>query len=61
MKALKAFIKPFEAAQRSMKVNISVNFYLIQLSGMHEVGKVNFKIMNHYAAYVRKSFINSEI
>ena len=26
MKALKAFIKPFEAPQRSVKIKISVNF-----------------------------------
>ena len=28
MKALKAFIKPFEAPQRSVKIKIEVNFYL---------------------------------
>ena len=55
MKALKAFKKPFEAAQRSMKVNISVTFYLIQLSEMHEVGRVNF--VNNG----RVSFINNGI
>ena len=27
MKALNAFIKPFEAPQRSVKIKISVNFY----------------------------------
>ena len=27
MKALKAFIKPFEAPQRSVKIKISLNFY----------------------------------
>ena len=27
MKALKAFIKPFEATQRSVKIKNSVNFY----------------------------------
>ena len=27
MKALKAFIKPFEAPQRSVKMKIEVNFY----------------------------------
>ena len=27
MKALKAFIKPFEAPQRSVKIKIEVNFY----------------------------------
>ena len=27
MKALKAFIKPFEAPQRSVKIKIKVNFY----------------------------------
>ena len=27
MKALKAFIKPFEAPQRSVKIKIQLNFY----------------------------------
>ena len=27
MKALKAFIKPFEAPQRNVKIKILVNFY----------------------------------
>ena len=27
MKALKGFIKPFKASQRSMKMKIQVNFY----------------------------------
>ena len=41
MKALKAFIKPFEAPQRNMKIKISVNFYLIQHSEMLGAGRVN--------------------
>ena len=29
MKTLKAFIKPFEAPQKSVKTKISVNFFLV--------------------------------
>ena len=29
MKALKAFIKPFEAPQRSVKIKIQVNFFIL--------------------------------
>ena len=36
MKALKAFIKPFEAPQRSAKISLSI---LIQLIEMHEALK----------------------
>ena len=35
MKAFKAFIKPFEAPQKSVKIKIQVTFILIQLSEMH--------------------------
>ena len=41
MKALKAFIKPFEAPQRIVKRKIELIFILIQLSAMHEVGRVD--------------------
>ena len=41
MKALKAFIKPFEAPQRIVKRKIELIFILIQLSAMHEVGGVD--------------------
>ena len=34
MKAFKAFIKPFETIQRSLKINILI-FIVIQLSEMH--------------------------
>ena len=40
-KALKAFIKPFEAPQRSLKIKTYVNFVLIQLPEMHGARKVN--------------------
>ena len=39
MKALNAFIKTFEAPQRSVKIKIYVNFVLIQLSEMYGVGR----------------------
>ena len=32
---MKAFIKPFEAAQRSVKIKIQLNFFSIQLSYLH--------------------------
>ena len=38
MKAFKAFIKPFEAPQRSMKIKLI--FILIQLCEIHGVGRV---------------------
>ena len=41
MKALKTFIKPFEAPQRSVKIKVYVNFISIQLSEMHGTEKVN--------------------
>ena len=41
MKALKAFIKPFEAPQRSVKIKIYLIFVPIQLSEMHRAGRVN--------------------
>ena len=39
MKALKAFIKPFEPPQRSVKIKISLNFYYN--TEMHGTGRVN--------------------
>ena len=41
MKALKAFIKPFEGPQRSVKKKINLIFISIQLSEMHMTGEVN--------------------
>ena len=40
MKALKAFIKPFEAPQSSLKIKIKLIFISIYLSEMHRTGKV---------------------
>ena len=41
MKVQKAFMKPSEAPQRSENKNLSyIIFILIQLSEMHEVGRV---------------------
>ena len=37
----KAFIKPFEAPQRSVKIKIEVKFIVIQLYEMHRAGRVN--------------------
>ena len=40
-KAFKAFIKPFEAPQQSVKIKIYLIFVPIQLSEMHRTGRVN--------------------
>ena len=40
MKTFKAFIKPCEAPQRSVKINIQGSFYLTQVSKMHGAGRV---------------------
>ena len=38
---LKAFIKPFEAPQRNVKIKFKLIFILIQLFEMQMTGKVN--------------------
>ena len=40
MKAVRAFIKPFEAPQRSVKIKIKLISILIQLSEMYRMGRV---------------------
>ena len=40
MKAFKAFIKPFEAPQRSVKKKFKLIFILIQHSEMRRAGRV---------------------
>ena len=45
LKALKAFIKPFEAPQRSVEIKFKLIFILIQLSEMH--GAVRVKEYKH--------------
>ena len=50
MKALKAFIKPFEAPQnKKVKIKFKLFFTLIQLFEMHRVGRVN--ISTHFAPH----------
>ena len=41
LKALKAFIKPFEALQRSVKIKVYVIIYLKLLSEIHGTRGVN--------------------
>ena len=41
MKALKAFIKPFEAPQRRVKQKFNLIFISMQLSEMHRTLRVN--------------------
>ena len=43
MKAFKAFIKPFEVLQRSVKIKFKLTFILIQLSEMHGERRVKSK------------------
>ena len=47
MKAFKAFIKPFEAPQRSVKIKIEVNFFY--LSGIG-AGRVN--VVSNLGVYI---------
>ena len=42
MKALKTFIKPFEAPQRSVKKKKNLIFISMQLSEMHGTGRVKY-------------------
>ena len=46
MKALKAFIKPSEAPQRSVKIKINLIFISIQLSETHGMLRVNILYMD---------------
>ena len=41
MKAINAFIKPFETPQRNLKIKISVNFYFDKSFLNPDVGRVN--------------------
>ena len=41
MKALKAFIKPIAAPQRSVKIKFKLIFILTQISSMYSTGSVN--------------------
>ena len=51
MKALKAFIKPFEATQRSVKIKIELNFF--SSSGIG-TGRVNYLLITSISTYIRK-------
>ena len=46
MKALKAYMKPFGAPQRSVKLKFKLIFILLQLSEMHGAGSVNMTLRN---------------
>ena len=54
MKAFKAFIKPFEAPQRSVKIKLK----LIPLSEMHGAGKVKWAINLNINIKILKTFFN---
>ena len=56
MKALKAFIKPFEAPQRSVKVKISVNFFLRPELGQGWVKTILFLRTIHWQIVLFKRF-----
>ena len=59
MKVLKAFIKPFEAPQRSVKIKIWVNFYFSKTFWNAEDGKgsesVRFPEVAHYFYFMRST------
>ena len=62
MKALKTFIKPFEAPERSVKIKFAFILILIQLSEMHGVGRVDISsklVIALEAAYIALSFVFS--
>ena len=58
MKALKAFIKPFEAPQKKKKWKLNLFFILIQLSKIHGAGRVEVCI-NKYnnSGYNREKLV----
>ena len=49
MKALKTFMKPFEAQQRRVKIK-NLIYILIQLSEMHGTGRVKFHFWTNLIA-----------
>ena len=50
-RSLKAFIKPFEALQRSVKIKIWVNFYFnINYINAHRTGKVKWFRQNNFSS-----------
>ena len=55
MKASKAFIKPFEAPQRSVKIKFKPILTLIELSGMHGEGMFTLEL------YINFEFSNLKI
>ena len=55
MKASKAFIKPFEAPQRSVKIKFKLILTLIELSGMHGEGMFTLEL------YINFEFSNLKI
>ena len=65
MKALKAFIKSFEAPQRSVKIKILKSiFILLQLSKMYDAGRVNFghtstSLLSH--SYIEKKLTEGRL
>ena len=54
MKALKAFIKPFEEPQRNVKIKIKVYFLLIPLSEMHGAEGVKTMVKDQW--YIQQLF-----
>ena len=44
MNAFKAFVKPFQAPQKSVKIKLKLNFILLQFSEMHGAGRVNVRL-----------------
>ena len=46
MKALKAFVKPFEAPERTVKIKFILTFISMQLSEMHGTVSVNVNVLS---------------
>ena len=56
MKALKAFIRLFEAPQRSAKIKISVNFYFTTTFWNEQGGKVKCPLLLFEASSASEAF-----
>ena len=67
MKAFKAFIKPFEAPQRSAKIKIYVNFFFLSGTRMlrdkeffvntQSVNKVRLSIIHLFFVHVQQKYL----
>ena len=64
MKASKAFIKPFEAPQRSVKIKTQLNSYFsttFSSSGVRTQNESHLKMMNNAFHFILKAFFFRKI